>query len=264
LIFFLISIAGNKILRTITNWTNGFCEGAFSYTGPFNQNTTYQNGVCSSAGSSGSQKYSCDTDPDYENWPGHALYDANAYTSCSPYYGPFVIYAQAPTCMQVGSSSTIWTCGTTTVTQYTYNPSTNCTSKPGTTYTANLYNLDSCISSSSQNSYYSCPLTILPGVAFLAIGNDALGKKVINKAFVGGIFSGILFVVFVLMLGLTTLFYYRRIYRPLKKLILELANNDESNRDSRQALENVGVGSLCSWLCSCGMINKEELKKLGE
>jgi hypothetical protein len=208
-------------------------------------------------------KYVCVTDPDFENWAGEAKYNKNQYSSCSPYYGPDIIYAYPPTCIKAanGTTSKKYVNGTSSLSFYSYSPSAYCN---GTIQQQKSYKFDVC-SSATYDEYYSYPLTILPGVAFLARGNDILGSKVINKVFIGGIFSVVLIGVFLIMLGLTILFYYRRIYRPLKKLIIELANNDETSRDSQQALENVGVGSFCSWLfCSCGKIKNEEIKKLAE
>lgn len=246
-------------MRTLTNWTNGYCDGDYAFFGPYSNNATFST-LCSSSVNS-ALKYSCDTDPYYESWPGLAKFNPNQYSSCSPFFGPEFIYAYPPFCVGQGSKSVSWECNNPNVksiTKYTYNPSNNCS---GATQYINTYTLDSCLTVTGD--YYACPLTILPGVAFLARGNDQLGAKIVNKVFVGGIFSIVLLGFFILMLGLTILFYYRRIYRPLKKLIMELANG-ETNRDSMQALENVGVGSFCSWLCNCGKINKEELKKLGE
>ena len=106
----------------------------------------------------------------------------------------------------------------------------------------------------------------MPGVAFLAIGNQQVGSKVLNKVFVGGIFSVVLICTFLVLLGLVVLFYYRRVYRPLKKLIMELANNSEdSTRESqKEALENLGAGSFCVWLCTCCRIDTVGIKKIAE
>lgn len=259
------NIAGNIILRTMTNWTNGYCSGNYDYFGPLDGNLTYANNECNSNG----LIHKCVDDPDFESWPGRGSYEPNQYSSssCSPYYGPNFIFAYPPTCSNISSPVTTksikYECASTSLSEIVYITSSVCSSTSPTS-TKN-YNLDQCIEGSA-NSYYSCPLTILPGVAFLAIGNDQTGIKVINKVFVGGIFSIVILGTFLVLLSLVLLFYYRRVYRPLKKLIMELANtSDEVTRNSQKAaLDNVGAGSFCSWLCGCGKVDTEGIKKLAE
>jgi len=242
----------------MSNWTNGYCDGDYDYSGPYQNNKTYTSNKCLSGSG---YKYMCVTDPDFENWAGEAKYNKNQYSSCSPYYGPFTIWAYPPSCIRStnGTRSNKYVCSTTskTLNLFTYSPSAFCNG----TYGATSNTIDEC-ETGSYDKYYSCQLSILPGVAFLARGNNVLGTKVINKIFIGGIFSAVLLGVFLVLLGLTILFYYRRIYRPLKKMIIELSNNDDSNKNVG-SLENVGVGSFCAWLC-CGNVNNAEIKKLAE
>jgi len=253
----------------MSNWTNGYCSGNFKYNGPYANNRTYHNNLCYNGNNyptfPAGTKYECVEDPEFETWPGQGVYDPNEYSDCSPYYGPNFIWAYPPTCMNVttGTKSMKYQCSLNTLNEITYTSSSNCSNKASTS-TKN-YNLDECIQSTFNN-YYSCPLTILPGVAFLAIGNQQVGSKVVNKVFVGGIFSIVLICTFLVLLGLVMLFYYRRVYRPLKKLIMELANNNEevSRESQKQALENVGAGSFCAWLCGCGKLDTEGIKKLAE
>ena len=219
---------------------------------------TYDNNVCVSSG----LKFTCVEDPDFESWPGQGAY--NKDYDCSPYFGPSFIWAYPPTCMNITNKSTKYECTSTKLNTFNYDSySPNCSSNVPSSTTSK--NLDQCIEGSTSY-YYSCPMTILPGVAFLAIGNAEVGNKIIDKTFVGGIFSILLVGIFLLLLILVLLFYHRRVYRPLKKLIMELANNSEdSTRESqKEALENLGAGSFCVWLCTCCRIDTVGIKKIAE